>query len=392
MKEKLETVAGELKLMNLATLIKRLIAHQYAFATWRLPESEESYFIIDLQLGKEQVSIEDTNDCFVINPFIESHPPKPVSLKGDIVIIISSETKHLELSPKLSSEQLDHFSNVIQTDLPQDAQANETEGKANLSFVDKVQKTIDFIKNGNASKIVLSRFEDIRLKNGFDLFTCFEELKDNYPSAFCYLTHTPEMGTWMGASPERLMSIENNRIFKTESLAGTQYLPDIESLGDVAWTQKEIEEQAMVSRYIINCLKKIRLREFKESGPKTVRAGKLVHLKTAYEVDMVETNMPDLGSIMIELLHPTSAVCGEPREIASQFIEENEGYDRALYAGFLGPVNFKDKTALFVNLRCMQLFKNKARLYAGAGITAGSNPQKEYQETINKMKTLKDIL
>ena len=148
----------------------------------------------------------------------------------------------------------------------------------------------------------------------------------------------------------------------------------------------------MVSRYIIGCLKKIRLREFEESGPKTVRAGKLVHLKTEYKVDMVETNMPDLGSIMLELLHPTSAVCGTPFESASQFIEKHENYERSLYAGFLGPVNFNDSTNLFVNLRCMQLFDSKARLYAGAGITEDSNPAKEYQETVNKMRTLRALL
>lgn len=379
--------------MDLETLIKRLIAHQFSFAAWKLPGDEQSYFLISLKSRDDQsLSIEEMNKCFVVNPYIESHPPKPITLQGDIIITIAGANKQLELSPGLSAEQLDHFNRVIQNDLPWEKRDADEIEYDQSSFVEKIQKTIDFIKNGHASKVVISRFEDFKLKEGFSLSVCFKELKQAYPNAFCYLTYTPKLGIWMGASPERLISIENNRIFRTESLAGTQYLPEVADLGDVAWTQKEIEEQAMVSRYIIDCLKKIRLREFAESGPKTVRAGKLVHLKTEYLVDMVETNMPDLGNIMLELLHPTSAVCGAPREAADLFIRENEGYDRALYAGFLGPVNFKETTSLYVNLRCMQLFDNKARLYAGAGITENSNPQKEYQETVNKMKTLLDIL
>ena len=169
-------------------------------------------------------------------------------------------------------------------------------------------------------------------------------------------------------------------------------LGEVEDLSDVPWTQKEIIEQAMVSRYIIECFKKIRLREFEEVGPKTVKAGDLVHLKTSFKVDMKETNSPLLGSTMLELLHPTSAVCGSPRGLANDFIRTHEGYERELFAGFLGPVGLDGNSRLFVNLRCMQLFKEKARLYAGAGITENSRPEKELQETNNKMQTLLKVI
>ena len=95
---------------------------------------------------------------------------------------------------------------------------------------------------------------------------------------------------------------------------------------------------------------------------------------------------------MLELLHPTSAVCGMPRELADEFIKANEGYQRSLYAGFLGPVGFEGNTDLFVNLRCMQIDNEKARLFAGAGITEYSNPEKEFQETSSKMQTMLKVL
>jgi len=200
-----------------------------------------------------------------------------------------------------------------------------------------------------------------------------------------------ETGTWLGASPELLVSVANNK-FKTVALAGTlPYLPDV-NIKSVAWTQKEIEEQALVCRYIISCFKKIRLREYEEQGPKTTVAGNVMHLKTEYEVDMQATNFPQLGSVMLKLLHPTSAVCGMPLDKALEFLKENEGYQRQFYSGYLGPVNINKESQIFVNLRCMQIFAEKIRLYAGAGVTADSIAEQEWTETEMKMLNLQKII
>lgn len=164
------------------------------------------------------------------------------------------------------------------------------------------------------------------------------------------------------------------------------------NLKTVAWTQKEIEEQALVERYIISCFKKIRLREYDEHGPKTVVAGNLLHLRSDFTVDMKATNFPQLGSVMLQLLHPTSAVCGMPLEPALGFLKKNEDHDREFYAGFLGPVNFNNRVSLFVNLRCMQLRDDKALLYAGAGVTIDSVPEHEWEETEMKLNTLLNII
>jgi isochorismate synthase len=105
--------------------------------------------------------------------------------------------------------------------------------------------------------------------------------------------------TWLCATPEILVSQDAEGIFKTISLAGTQsaILPDghVVSSQDARWSQKEIEEQAFVSRYIIECFKKIRLREYIENGPKTIKAGNLLHLKTEYLVDTKALNFASCG-------------------------------------------------------------------------------------------------
>jgi isochorismate synthase len=203
---------------------------------------------------------------------------------------------------------------------------------------------------------------------------------------------SPIIGTWIGATPEVLVSVEDNRIFRTVALAGTKAFTEGTNLKQVAWTQKEIEEQALVSRYIISCFKKIRLREFEEHGPKTIVAGNLMHLKTDFTVDMKATNFPQLGSVMLKLLHPTSAVCGMPLETALDFLKEHEGYNREFYSGYFGPVNVQNNITLFVNLRCMQLFGNQALIYAGAGVTIDSVPSTEWEETEMKMNTLLNVI
>jgi isochorismate synthase len=107
---------------------------------------------------------------------------------------------------------------------------------------------------------------------------------------------------------------------------------------------------------------------------------------------MRATNFPQLGSVMLQLLHPTAAVCGMPLEPSLAFLKENEGYDREFYAGYLGPVNINNNTNLFVNLRCMKLLDKKALLFAGAGITIDSLPEKELEETEIKFSTLLNVI
>ncbi|MEQ8530269.1 MAG: chorismate-binding protein, partial [Imperialibacter sp.] len=237
-------------------------------------------------------------------------------------------------------------------------------------------------------KVVPSRFSEVYYPTGWDFISAFERLHQLYPNAFVYVFGIPGVGIWMGATPELLLSIVDGRWFKSVALAGTQKIPESGDLSQVAWTQKEIEEQALVCRYIINCFKKIRLREYEEKGPKSVKAGNLAHLKTEFYVDMEAVNFPQLGSVMLDLLHPTSAVCGMPLEPSLQFLKEFEGFDREFYTGYLGPVNMQGSTQLYVNLRSMKLLSDRARLFAGAGVTEDSIAEKEFEETELKLQTL----
>ncbi len=387
-----DTILNQLEKDGPLSFFEKLIGKNFPVAIWRLPNQEVCHGIVDLRPEEinETKEIEEVQPGFLLNKFIHHHPSQPELIKADIIASWKrNKVEEVRQSPVLSSEKLENLSEELKKPINNNS---GTSNEAHPDFQEMVSSSIEKIRAGNMSKVVLSRYEDTELPENFSPFEIFEKACSKYPNAFVYILYTPDHGTWLGATPETLISIENKRYFKTVSLAGTQKLDEDQSLNDVAWTQKEIEEQAMVSRYIIDCFKKIRLREFEEVGPKTVKAGNLAHLKTEYRVDMKDVNMIQLGSVMLDLLHPTSAVCGMPLHESLEFIKKHELYDRELYAGYLGPVNIEDHTQLFVNLRCMKIMGNTGRFYAGAGITEDSNPEKEFIETQMKMQTLKKLI
>lgn len=248
-----------------------------------------------------------------------------------------------------------------------------------------VQKGINAIAEGSFKKVVLSRKETVENCN-FNFSSVFKKMLFSYPTAFRYCWYHPEVGMWLGATPEQLLKVEDFK-FTTVALAGTQKWG---TNFDVTWEEKEQQEQQFVTDFIISSLES-EAETLSKTKPYTFQAGNLVHLKTdiggVFKMDF------DLKKV-IGILHPTPAVCGLPTEDAKAFILAEEGYERKFYAGFLGEINNNQRgdVDLFVNLRCMEVQENQVHLYIGCGITKDSNPEKEYFETANKAMTMKQIL
>ena len=100
----------------------------------------------------------------------------------------------------------------------------------------------------------------------------------------------------------------------------------------------------------------------------------------------------DLFGQLVNLLHPTSAVCGMPLDKAYKFINENEVNGRELFTGIFGPINLDDKSHLFVNLRSATVIADKIYSFAGAGITIDSDSDKEWEETELKCETILSLI
>jgi len=374
------------------------VKQNFSVALWRLPNESKIQLVISKrpETLKYTATLEDLPSGFIVAPFDAA--ADRIYLKADYSFSFSNG----QLNEAATS--LEILSNGWLTDLV----SGKTEEKINPQvhfnktssasttdvdfFLRLVRTGISEIEQGSFEKVVLSRTLGVELSNNFDISVAFQKLCALYSNALISFVSIPERGSWLGASPELLVSVENGRTFKTTALAGTLPFSEGINLRNVAWTQKDIEEQALVERYIISCFKKIRLREYEEHGPRTVVAGNLMHLKSDFTVDMLATNFPQLGSVMLQLLHPTSAVCGVPLDTSLEFIHKLEGYNRQLYTGYLGPVNFNNRIDIFVNLRCLQLLPQQAILYAGAGITQDSIPEKEWEETELKLNTLLKVI
>jgi isochorismate synthase len=360
-----------------------------SFALWRKPNSSQLIYIQDFSQGPRRVSLqlEDLPAGFVVHPFADQADKKAFFIQADRFEKLALENplsqedmpQWIQASceslstPELKKRIAERLSNL--SALPN---AGDSQNKAH--FLHLVTKGIQAIEAGRLEKIVAARTKMIPLPTEFDLGKTLAKLLSSYPHSFVNFFHLPGIGTWMGASPEVLIKTKGD-YFYTMSLAGTQPAQGDNPLKSAAWTQKEIEEQALVSRYIVDCFKTIRLREYEEHGPKTILAGNLLHLRSDFRVNTQTTGFSNLGSVMLGLLHPTSAVCGMPRKEALSFLNTEEGWDRNFFAGFLGPVGIEQETSIYVNLRTASLHQSHALLYAGAGVTEDSVPEKEWEET-----------
>ena len=268
-----------------------------------------------------------------------------------------------------------------------------------MQHINLVQSALDEIGRNQFKKVVLARsasFETAKTP-----LAIFEGLLACYDNAFCYLWHHPALGTWIGATPERLLRIENKSL-QTAALAGTIKRDDTStSLFSENWTSKEQEEQAMVVQDIENRLIAIGLK-LNKSNTYQVNAAQVSHLKT--DISVAQIGRKSLLEL-IDALHPSPAVCGLPRDQAHEFIQQNEALDRKFYAGYLGLVHthlaqssmgfeglHSIDADLYVNLRCMEYQSGTAIVYVGSGITSGSQPEKEWEETILKAQTIKKVI
>lgn len=318
---------------------------------------------------------------FVFAPFLDNE--NPVLLKADKVYRASFKVLSQGTIPPI-----------------QEATSESDEEKRYMALV---QKAILEIQSGNSKKIVLSRIIKVALTKS--ILIVFQELLNTYPNAFCYLWYHPKVGLWLGATPEILIKTSGQN-FTTMSLAGTQTKQSGEEYPQ--WFSKELEEQQLVTDYIADVLA-TRATDVNISAVETISAGHLWHLRSKITGRFSKDMFKDL----VTALHPTPAVCGLPLADAKRFIFNNENYERAYYTGFLGELNFKKETGrnknrknqensayrtvvttteLYVNLRCMQKVMDSVKIYIGGGITADSDPKKEWLETQSKAHTMLRLL
>lgn len=336
---------------------KENLASGKAFVLYRKPMSGTIYGLFQATSDVYEV-LDFTEEGYVFAPF--------------------SEGKTL-LIPYASSERMEAKWERGEAPLSKVPVLEEATQK--YRHIDLVEKGISLTKDGTLEKVVLSRKQEMQLSQP-DFTLSFRRLLDAYPEAFAYAFYSPVSGLWMGAFSEQLVHISGKEL-TTMALAGTR-LADSQA----EWGAKEKQEQQYVTDAIVEGLSSF-TETIEKGSMQTIRAGRLEHIRTVIRADMKENT--DLKALIFAL-HPTPAVCGRPKNEARNFILENEAYDREYYSGFHGELNIDGQTDLFVNLRCMKIEGDVATLFVGGGITEDSDPEKEWEETVNKAGTMGSIL
>lgn len=368
-------------------LIDSFTGQEVCFALYRLPWTDEPILVMQEE-GKPIIinSLEEVNrrKGFLLSPFQLTDTRPAILIRPDIVAHDWEEIKQA-----LQEWMTRHPASMhpLQS-LPQDKagttpQPSEKEEKE--QYTETFSHFILPLKEKLFRKMVLSRSTVQPLHEAFSPLATFIQACNSYPRMMISLCHTPSTGTWIGSTPEIILS-GHEKEWHTVALAGT--MPMQGEIMPTEWSKKNREEQAFVGEYIRKTVKKFGSKLI-EKGPYTARAGQLVHLKTDFHFTLKDTD--HLGNVLQEL-HPTPAVCGLPKEEAYQFILQTEPHDRLFYSGIIGWIDPQGDTTLYVNLRCMHVEGNTATLYAGGGILPDSTADSEWEETQQKMNTMRNIL
>lgn len=256
-----------------------------------------------------------------------------------------------------------------------------------------VTRVLESIKQGAYEKIVLARGIELEADRPWQPLDTLNRLRERFAGCFTFSFSGDNASSFIGATPERLLQIRNGRLL-TEAIAGSA--PRGQTAGEDAKyacalleSEKDLHEHICVRDSILRRLEKVGVVGQAEANPQLLLLANVQHLRTRIEAEVGES--VHLLDILLEM-HPTPAVGGSPREKAVPCIADLEQIERGLYAGVVGWFNHLNEGEMIVGIRSALIEGKFARLYAGAGIVEGSDPEKEMRETEMKLRALLDVL
>lgn len=313
-----------------------------------------------------------------------------------------SATANMRVDPVSDPEQLAQrvwqaFEEFIADDyeepLPEDAScdpfgiANKKEGIE--EFTEAVETALVDIGRRILDKIVLARFLEIHHHKLLDPLNSLNTLRVKYPDCFAFSMANGEGRSFIGATPERVLKRDHERLY-SDSIAGSIGRSEVEAEDrqrgeELLQSRKNLREHYIVRDFIMECLREAGCSPVCPAKPRLLPLSNVQHLHTPIEADCPQglSTLQLLGS-----LHATPAVSGLPRQDAIDRIADFETFERGLYAGSIGWLNGFGDAEFVVGLRSALIDRYQARLYAGAGIVEGSDPEQEVNETDMKLEAL----
>jgi len=251
-----------------------------------------------------------------------------------------------------------------------------------------VDKAKDIIKNNQLDKLVLSRQKIFSVLDQPAWNLIFEKLEKKFPGCYLFLNKSKN-SYFFGVSPEKFISVNNGKI-EVEAVAGSaprsKYQPeDLNFENGLLVSTKNLNEHKYVSEFIIKVLKEYSTNICISDKPEIKKLDNIQHLITKVSAELKAKNTL---FELIEALYPTPAVCGVPKNDAIEYIRQLENYDRGLYSGLIGWLDFNGNCDFSVTIRSALAKGKEITAYAGAGIVKDSNPDEEFIETQLKLNPI----
>ena len=258
---------------------------------------------------------------------------------------------------------------------------------------DRVARAVEKIKGNQLEKVVLARFATATTNTSINPRNLLKELANEYPSTWVY----SNTGL-VGATPELLVRLSKSLV-TSRILAGTIRKTgdderDLALAGSLARSSKDLEEHEYAVRSVADALAPLCSSTNVPESPFVLHLSNVMHLATDVTGVLSDDSSPADIFDLVARLHPSAAVCGTPTEIAQRTIDEIEGISRGRYAGPIGWIDANGDGELGIALRCGQISGDakSIRIYAGCGIVAGSDPEREYAESQAKLLPMRSAL
>ncbi|MFE3171209.1 isochorismate synthase [Amycolatopsis sp. NPDC059090] len=262
-------------------------------------------------------------------------------------------------------------------------------------YAESVRRAVDLIADGELEKVVLARALDLVGEQGVSVQQLLRNLVVADPAAHAFAVDVsapgdPATRTLVGASPELLVSRKGD-VVTANPLAGSRRrtgdpVQDAQAIAELRVSEKDLNEHALVAAQVAEVLGRYCTELEVPEEPEVIGTPTMWHLSTRITGRVGPGGPSSLE--LAEALHPTPAVCGVPVGPARDTIAQLEPEDRGYYAGLVGWTDLAGDGEWVVTIRCAEVSDKTARLFAGAGVVAGSDPAAELAETSAKFGTL----
>jgi menaquinone-specific isochorismate synthase len=250
----------------------------------------------------------------------------------------------------------------------------------------EVLAALHAIEAGDLEKVVLAREVLVESDTPFSRHEILSRLVQSQPGCFVY-----GAGAMVGASPELLVARRGRKV-TSMPMAGTVARAgnDEERVAALTDSRKDRREHQLVVDAVTGMLRTCCDDVRADDVPVLASLTDVAHLATRIEAVVGEGGLTALG--LARLLSPTPAIAGSPRDAALEFLAHLEPFDRGCYGGPVGWVDSRGDGEWAVALRGAEVNRRRARLIAGAGIVAGSDPDAEWAETEAKLTPMLRVL